>query len=253
MKRLTAALLFAALLLPLHGQNDGTYTPGNREEAVAGPLRSSYVKTAGRGMVDVRDLDGAFVKTATKSGSVLTLTTQLANNTEATVTFTDTGGGGGGTADGVLTMATYNATTKMITLVTGAPASETFTLNLSALQNATDVGTLITNATSSFITAVSTTAPISGDGSSAATPSPLPTTPSAVTRSAGWSPRNSAGPSPMAGSTRTSHGIRSFLQPLNWCRSRERLATSSRRRPPGRSSGLEALRPSPRRLPSSLP
>ena len=70
MKRLTAALLFAALLLPLHGQNDGTYTPGNREEAVAGPLRSSYVKTAGRGMVDVRDLDGAFVKTATVSGSV---------------------------------------------------------------------------------------------------------------------------------------------------------------------------------------
>ena len=84
------------------------------------------------------DLDGAFVKSLTIGGLA---TLQLANNTEATVQLSGGGGGGGGGADGVLTAAVYTPGTKMIVLTTTTP--ESFTLDLSALRNATEIAALI--------------------------------------------------------------------------------------------------------------
>ena len=45
-------------------------------------------------MIDVADLDGAFVKSAVASGTALTLTVQNASDVEQTITFTPAGGGG---------------------------------------------------------------------------------------------------------------------------------------------------------------
>ena len=58
-----SAILLALSAVTLIAQ---TWVAGEDTEAVQGPLRSSYVKSAGRGMIDVRDLDGAFVKSAAR-------------------------------------------------------------------------------------------------------------------------------------------------------------------------------------------
>ena len=50
-------------------------------------------------------------------------------------------GGGGGTEDGVLTTAVYDSSTKMIALTTTKP--ESFTLNLSALANSSEIAATI--------------------------------------------------------------------------------------------------------------
>ena len=97
-----------------------------------------FLSGPGDKMLSVEDLDGAYVKSVTIGGLV---TLQLANNTEVTVQISGGGGGGGGSVDGVLTAAVYTPSTKMIALTTSTPAS--FTLDLSALRNATEIAALI--------------------------------------------------------------------------------------------------------------
>ena len=129
--------VLAALLVSLCQAQ--TYQTGQAQIPIAGPLRSTSPSTVpGRKMVSVLDLDGAFVKSLTIGGLA---TLQLANNTEATVQLSGGGGGGGGGADGVLTAAVYTPSTKMIVLTTTTP--ESFTLDLSALRNATEIAALI--------------------------------------------------------------------------------------------------------------
>ena len=130
------AALVAALFVSLCQAQ--TYRPGQVQIPIAGPLRStSPSQVEGRKMVSVLDLDGAFVKSITIGGLV---TLQLTNNTEAMVQLSGSGGGGG-TEDGVLTTAVYDSSTKMIALTTTKP--ESFTLNLSALANSSEIAATI--------------------------------------------------------------------------------------------------------------
>ena len=93
-------LFIVALATSAIGQ---TFELGKNQLPFAGPLRSSYAPSgAGDKMLTVLDLDGAFVKSATFASNTVTMTVQMADNTEETVTIpipTSTGGGGGGATD----------------------------------------------------------------------------------------------------------------------------------------------------------
>ena len=80
---LVSRILFSFLLLLSSMAWGQTLTPLE----FSGPIRPDYVVPgAGDKFVRAGDLDGAYVKTATFASNVLTLTTQLANNSSATVT-----------------------------------------------------------------------------------------------------------------------------------------------------------------------
>ena len=62
-------------------------------------------------------LIGPYVKSVTRSGDTLTILYQDAAGAELAVVYTPTGGGGGGGSnDGVLASASFNSTTKILTL-----------------------------------------------------------------------------------------------------------------------------------------
>ena len=134
MRRLAlAAALFVSLC------QAQTYEPGEAQIPIAGPLRSTSPSTVeGRKMVSVLDLDGAFVKAASVTGSTLTLTLQGVDNLSTTITFSAVGGTG---SDGVLNSAAYDPTSKLITLATSEGGS--FELDLSDLQNLAEAVALI--------------------------------------------------------------------------------------------------------------
>ena len=132
------AALVAALFVSLCQAQ--TYRPGQVQIPIAGPLRSTSPSTAaGRKMVSVLDLDGRVVMWAEVSGTTLTITRQDTDNTSSTITFNAVGGTG---TDGVLNSAAYDTSTKVITL--GISSSTIpFELDLSGLQNETEVLALI--------------------------------------------------------------------------------------------------------------
>ena len=83
-------ILSAVLSLLVSASAAGqTWTPGTGTEAVFAPLRSAYAGTDK--MIDVDDLDGAWIKSASVTGDTLTLTVQNASDVEETVLF-DIGG-----------------------------------------------------------------------------------------------------------------------------------------------------------------
>ena len=134
-RRLTYTLCAAAMLLLSTSAWSQTFQAGEGQTPQFGPIRSSYVPLgAGDKMIDVGDLDGAFVKSGSVSGMTLTLVLQKADNTDETIMFTASGGG---TADGVLTAASFNTTTRVITLT--ASVGGPYTMDLAALQNAAEV------------------------------------------------------------------------------------------------------------------
>ena len=90
MRLILSALVFLLAAGPVAAQ---TWQSGQGTEAVFAPLRSAFVAGADK-MIDVADLDGAFVKSAVASGTALTLTVQNASDVEQTITFTPAGGGG---------------------------------------------------------------------------------------------------------------------------------------------------------------
>ena len=78
--------------------------------AVPGPIRSNY-DPAEAAMVDVADLGGAYIKTADLAGGTLTLTVQLADNSEGTVAISPTGALAGDTPQFIVLSPTYDAAT----------------------------------------------------------------------------------------------------------------------------------------------
>ena len=98
-----AIIVFLALvvILPAIVFAQPTFQQNQGYEPQFLPIRSGYRNTSpGRKMIDVRDLDGLFVKSITDSGSgnVFTVTYQDASNVERTLTFTVTVGNGDITA-----------------------------------------------------------------------------------------------------------------------------------------------------------
>ena len=134
MRRIIAAL--AALILAPLLSGAQTYTGAGGQIPISGSLRSAYPdESGGQKMVSVVDLDGAFVQSATVSGSTLTLTVQHTDNTSTMVTFTDTGGSGG--SDGVLDAVDWDASSQEATFETSLGGS--FTLDLSGLAASGDL------------------------------------------------------------------------------------------------------------------
>ena len=89
MRLIYSALILLLAAVPVSAQ---TWQSGQGAEAVFAPLRSAFA--GADKMIDVADLDGAFVKSAVASGTALTLTVQNASDVEQTITFTPAGGGG---------------------------------------------------------------------------------------------------------------------------------------------------------------
>ena len=91
MKRILAAVMIAAASLAGAQSYTGSETPS--AVPISGPLRSTWVPEAGDvRMLDVDDLDGAFVKTVTEASGTVTVTYQEGDNSPGTLTFTVGGG-----------------------------------------------------------------------------------------------------------------------------------------------------------------
>ena len=74
-----------------------TYSNPNTQVPIGGPIRSNYGgSAAGDKMLDVRDLDGVYVKSVTRASNTITVTFQDSSNDQDTLAFTLGSGGGGG-------------------------------------------------------------------------------------------------------------------------------------------------------------
>ena len=110
LRNLPRLIMFFAFLIPSLAAAQPTWTPG--AEPITGPMRSAYDNvSAGQKMIDVRDLDGVFVKSVTESSGVITVVFQNASNIEQTITITL-----GDAADGVLTSGAFTADGTMLNL-----------------------------------------------------------------------------------------------------------------------------------------
>ena len=109
-KRLGAVLIASALVCAAPMQSRAGELAGFVALPLTGDLEFDL------GGLDVEFLAGRFVKSVTASGNTLTIVQQLADGTEQTTIYTPTGGGGGGSSDGVLVSASFDDTTKMVTL-----------------------------------------------------------------------------------------------------------------------------------------
>ena len=131
------AALVAALFVSLCQAQ--TYRPGQVQIPIAGPLRS-YVAIPGRGPQDgLRPGPGRRIRQVHhdwRAGHASTYQQHGSDGLQLSGS-----GGGGGTEDGVLTTAVYDSSTKMIALTTTKP--ESFTLNLSALANSSEIAATI--------------------------------------------------------------------------------------------------------------
>ena len=94
MKHLLSAILILVAAFAGAQTFTGTETPS--AVPISGPLRSVWVPEAGDvKMLDVDDLDGAFVKTLTEASGTVSVTYQAGDNSADTLTFTVGTGGGG--------------------------------------------------------------------------------------------------------------------------------------------------------------
>ena len=88
MKRIIALVLLLCATLA----SAQTYTPGSGQLPFYGPLRSDYIPSTGGKMLDVRDLSGPYIKSASVSGGTLNLVYQDASDLEMMLPFAPGGG-----------------------------------------------------------------------------------------------------------------------------------------------------------------
>ena len=112
----------------------------------------------GAGGIETQYLVGSFVKNAVLNGTTLTLTVKNADDTETDIAFT---GGTGGDADGVLSAASFDTTTQILTLTLSTGV--TVTVDVSDLTSIDEVTTAINAAVPSGNALVPTTDGVPGD------------------------------------------------------------------------------------------
>ena len=99
-----AAALALATAIPALGQ---TWTSGSNTQAIQAPLRSAYVPSAGRYLIEAEDVGGWRVTGASVSGTTLTIDYLDANDAPQSLDFTAVAG----SADGVVTGMTFDGET----------------------------------------------------------------------------------------------------------------------------------------------
>ena len=139
MRKWIASLLGAALF--------AVAAPAFSQEVPEAELEAAYGPAYPGTGIKVSAILGAYVKSITPSGSTLTVVFQNADSEQDTFDFT---AGGGGASDGVLTGATFDASTQTLTLQLSVGSD--ITVDLSDLTTLDEVNTRITSATADFIT-----------------------------------------------------------------------------------------------------
>ena len=135
MRRLFPVLATVLLLLLLSAESwaqlgTPTWTPNSGFIGYNGPLRSKYAGGPGRKMIDVRDLDGPFLKEVSYTAPDLVVLYQNAGNLEQSLTIDVSSGG---SADGVVDAATFSRSGQDVTLSLGRTVGNAVESNILTL------------------------------------------------------------------------------------------------------------------------